>query len=52
MKIFNLVLMFIGLNIFYELIELIFPISKMKMSVKSFVLIIMLYAVCSFIVKI
>ena len=35
----------IVLNLIYELVEIIFPSSKMKSSVKSFVLILLLYVV-------
>ncbi len=49
MVIYNLVLAFVVLEIIYELIELIFPIKKMRSAVKSFVLLVMLTALCSYI---
>ncbi len=47
--IYNFVYTFIILNIIYEIIEIIFPIKKMNMVVKSFVLMITLYAMCEYI---
>lgn len=47
--IYKFVYTFIILNIIYELIEIIFPIKKMNMMVKSFVLIITLYVMCEYI---
>lgn len=49
MLVYNLVLIFIVLEIIYELIELIFPIKKMRGTVKSFVLMVMLTAIISYI---
>lgn len=47
--IYNFVFTFITLNIIYELMEIIFPSSKMQNFVKSFVLIIILYAATTYI---
>lgn len=47
--IYKLVLTFIVLEIVYEVIELIFPIQKMRGTVKSFVLIILLSVLINFI---
>ena len=47
--IYNFVLTFILLNVIYELLEVIFPSSKMQNFVKSFVLIVILYAASSYI---
>lgn len=44
--IYRFVSSFIILNILFEIIEIIFPSEKMNGFVKSFVLIIMLYAMC------
>lgn len=49
MFIYNFVLTFIVLEIVYELVELIFPIKKMRSSVKSFVLLVFLSVICSYI---
>ena len=38
----------IVLNLIYELIEILFPMTKMGFSIKSFTLIIMLYMVCDY----
>ena len=38
----------IVLNLIYELIEILFPMTKMSFSIKSFTLIVMLYMVCDY----
>ena len=38
------------LNLIYELIEMIFPMSKMNFTIKSFTLMVMLYVVCDYFV--
>lgn len=50
--IYNFVLTFIVLNLVYELVEVTFPISKMRGAVKSFVLIVILSVFCGFIATI
>ena len=47
--IYKFVISFLVLNIIFEFIEIIFPIKKMKNMVRSFVLIVMLYAVSEYI---
>lgn len=45
--IYRFVLVVIVLNIIYELVEVVFPSSRMKSTVKSFVLIVVLYLIVS-----
>lgn len=47
--IYKFVISFLVLNIIFEFIEIIFPIKKIKNMVRSFVLIVMLYAVSEYI---
>lgn len=49
LMIYKFVISFLVLNIIFEFIEIIFPIKKMKNMVRSFVLIVMLYAVSEYI---
>lgn len=47
--IYNFVASVIVLNLLYELLEMILPSEKLKTTVKSFVLLLMLYVVCEMI---
>ena len=46
---YDFVLVVIVLNVVYEMVEFIFPIKRMGNIVKSFTLIIMLYALCDYV---
>ena len=47
---YDFVWVVIILNVVYELVEFVFPIKRMGNIVKSFALIIMLYALCDYVV--
>lgn len=47
--IYKFVTSVIVLNLLYELLEMIFPSTKLKTTVKSFVLLLMIYTVCEMI---
>lgn len=49
--IYKFVCVVIVLNLLYELIEVVFPAKKMKGIVKSFVMMLMVYALCDYISK-
>lgn len=44
------VVLIVCLNLVYELVDFVFPVSKMKGSIKSFVLTFMLYVIVDWIV--
>ena len=52
MMVYKLVLTFILCNLIYEIVEIVFPVNKMKNIVKSFVLIVLLYAISKYIISI
>lgn len=45
---YDFVITIIVLNLIYELIEIVFPINKMSVAVKSYALLIVLYAMCEY----
>ena len=49
--VFKVVVLLIVVNLIYELVELIFPAKKINLTIKSFSLIVMLYAVCDYLVS-
>ena len=49
---YNIVLTIIVLNVIYELVEVVFPIKKMNTTIKSFVLMVMLYALCDYLIAV
>ena len=46
--IFKIVVLIVVMNLIYELIEIIFPVKKLNLTIKSFALLIMLYAMCDY----
>ena len=52
MMFYNIVLTIIVLNVIYELVEVVFPIKKMNTTIKSFVLMVMLYALCDYLIAV
>ena len=46
--VYEFVFVFIVLNIIYELVEILLPVQKMKLIVKSFTLVVLLYAMCEY----
>lgn len=49
--VYNFVFVFIVLNLVYEVVEFIFPVSKISGFVKSFSLIVLLYAMSSYLLN-
>ncbi len=47
---FKIVIFVIVMNLIYELIEIVFPSKNMKLTIKSFSLIVMLYALCDYLI--
>ena len=47
---YKIAIFVIVINVIYELIEILFPLSKMNFTIKSFTLIVMLYTLCDYLV--
>lgn len=48
----KIVVVVIVLNVIYELVEMIFPVKTLNLTIKSFALIVMLYALCDYVVAV
>ena len=48
--VYDFVVVFVTINLIYEMIEFVFPISKIGGFVKSFSLVVLLYAMMNYIV--